>query len=248
MTTVLESVGNRKEILLLGDLNGRIGNRVNDPVVGQFGEITVNNSGERIIETCQQYGLKIANGWFEHKNIHRYTWTQSTRQLQSIIDYIIIRQKTRFKVMDVRVKRGFECGSDHHLVTAKIYFPYNQSINKISDTQTVTHKNIRVKYNLDGLQEDSTKFLYQLRLAAKLAKLQEGSAENMYNDVKRSIHEAATEALGEAETNNKNDRRERPWWNEELRRLVDEKKQHIKNGYLQNLGKIGNDIKIKENW
>lgn len=36
MTILLNSISNRKEIILMGDLNGKVGQRRNDPVVRQF--------------------------------------------------------------------------------------------------------------------------------------------------------------------------------------------------------------------
>jgi len=43
-------------------------------VVGRFSEITINDSGNRLINVCKQHGLRICNTFFDHKNIHRFTW------------------------------------------------------------------------------------------------------------------------------------------------------------------------------
>ena len=61
-------------INLAGDLKGRVGSKVNNRVVGPFGEETTNESGKRLINMCETYNLKITNPFFCHKNIHRYTW------------------------------------------------------------------------------------------------------------------------------------------------------------------------------
>jgi hypothetical protein len=58
------------------DINGTAGRETGDPVVGNFGEDIVNDNGERLIELCAQTSLKIWNGFFNHKNIHKYTWEQ----------------------------------------------------------------------------------------------------------------------------------------------------------------------------
>jgi len=55
--------------------------------------------------------------------IHKYTWEQHTRKLKSIIDYIIVKQKSKFQIHDVRVQRGINCGSDHYVVRTKVYLP-----------------------------------------------------------------------------------------------------------------------------
>ena len=224
LTTLLEKVTDRKEVIILGDLNGRVGSRINDPVVGQYGENAVNNNGERLIEMCHQYALKVTNSWFKHKNIHRYTWIQPTRGLKSIIDYVIVKQKTKLKVTDVRVKRGYVCGSDHFLLMANIHFPYIGNREPKPDVPIQETRITTNTYNLDSLQDDSTKFLYQLRLAAKLADVRGDTSENLYNEMKTCIHEAAHEALGEKQIY-KGKKRGCHWWNEELETIVEAKRK-----------------------
>ncbi|XP_030758033.1 craniofacial development protein 2-like [Sitophilus oryzae] len=189
LTTALEKIGSRKEVILIGDLNGRTGFKLNDPVVGRYGEHIVNNNGDRLIHLCEQQALRIANGWFPHKDIHKYTWTQPTRNLKSLIDYIIVRQNTQMKISDVRVMRGPECGTDHFLVVAKSYFPYKQKMqsNGLPEKNETPLSN--VKYNIESLRNDSTKFLYQMRLATKLNRIGQGSPNDMYEGLKTCIHE-----------------------------------------------------------
>ena len=55
--------------------------------------------------------------------IHKYTWEQHTQNLKSIIDYIIVKQKSQFQIYDVRVQKGINCGSDHYVVRAKVNLP-----------------------------------------------------------------------------------------------------------------------------
>ncbi|KAF2880808.1 hypothetical protein ILUMI_25365 [Ignelater luminosus] len=85
MTELLEKISNRKEIIMIGDLNARTGWRVDDPIVGLYGENTLNKNEERLIELCQQNSLKMLNGWFKHKQIHQYTWRQPTPKASSKI-------------------------------------------------------------------------------------------------------------------------------------------------------------------
>jgi hypothetical protein len=75
----------------MGDMNGRTGSKTRDTVVGNFGEDMVSDNGERLIELCTQISLKIWNGFYNHKNIHKYTWEQHTKNLKTIIDYIITK-------------------------------------------------------------------------------------------------------------------------------------------------------------
>lgn len=97
-TEVIERIADRRKLIILEDLNAPTGARNNDSIVGQDGENVRNNKGVTLIELFQQQALKITNGWFIHKNIHRYTWTQPTRFL---IDYVIVRQQSKLTIQDV---------------------------------------------------------------------------------------------------------------------------------------------------
>ena len=66
----LDKVKNYQEVILAGNLNGRVGSKVDNTVVGPFGEEITNESGERLINMCETYKLKITNTSFCHKNIH----------------------------------------------------------------------------------------------------------------------------------------------------------------------------------
>jgi hypothetical protein len=67
----------------MGDMNGKTGRKIGDTVVGNFGEDMVNGNGERLIQLCTQTSLKIWNGFFNHKNIHKYTWEQHAKKLEN---------------------------------------------------------------------------------------------------------------------------------------------------------------------
>jgi hypothetical protein len=42
--------------------------------VGSFGEESINDNGDKLIDVCEQNSLKILIGYFKHKRIHQYTW------------------------------------------------------------------------------------------------------------------------------------------------------------------------------
>lgn len=203
LTTVVDSISNRKEIILMGDFNGRTGSSITNPVHGRFGENITNENGELLIEFCDNFSLRITNGFFQHKNIHRYTWTQPTRNLQSIIDYIIIRQNTRLKIVDVKVQRGAECGTDHHLLRGRIFFKYKKYIPQQHNSGVVNVSKEIKTFNLESLKHESTQFLYKLRLANLVCNIEDSNAVTLYTNLKTAIITAAKEALGEKPKGNK---------------------------------------------
>ena len=173
-----------RKLILMGDMNGRTGRKTGDTVVGNFGKYMVNDNGERLIELCTQTLLKIWNGFFNHKNIHKYTWEQHTKNLRTIIDYIITKQDLKLQIQDVRAYRGPNCGTDHKLLVAKILFPYmhtstDKHEEKNENTETMVDKNR--KSNIESLKNESTKFLYQHILTSKLNLNEFANTEvNMY--------------------------------------------------------------------
>lgn len=56
-------------------------------------EDILNDNRSQLIELCEDLSLKITNGFFPHKNIHRCWGIQPIRRIKSMNDYIIIKQK-----------------------------------------------------------------------------------------------------------------------------------------------------------
>lgn len=67
-----------------------------------YGE-NITNDGERLVDLCTQNQLKITTEHYKQRNIHKYTWTHSTRKLKTIIDYMVTDQTSLFKIWDTWV-------------------------------------------------------------------------------------------------------------------------------------------------
>ena len=61
--------------LLIGHFNARVGKEREgiENIIGAFGEETKNSEGENLIDFCMRNGLKIMNGFFQHRDEHKYT-------------------------------------------------------------------------------------------------------------------------------------------------------------------------------
>ena len=127
---------------------------------------TVENKGILII--TETFKLKITNTFFCNTNIHWYTWKRTSLNQKSIIGFKIIKQKQGSNILDARIKRGPNFGSDHYLVTAKLVYPFrhlnqnNWKSHEKSKTQEIH------QYNLHLLQQESIRQLYQNQLNEKL--------------------------------------------------------------------------------
>lgn len=65
--------------------------------------------------------VKILNS---HFGIHKFTQYQTTRQLQSIRDYIIISQTSIMNIQDIQEYGSIECGTEHHFLKMMLYLTY----------------------------------------------------------------------------------------------------------------------------
>jgi len=57
---------------------------------------------------------------FQHRNIHKTTWTSPGGATRSQIDHILINGKWRSSLQDVRAYRGADVASDHNLLVAVV--------------------------------------------------------------------------------------------------------------------------------
>lgn len=100
MSTVAEEISKVKkksqELIIAGDLNGRTGKKGNDLTVGKFGKRTLTTTANDLSNFANyMYNLPITNGFNRHKYIHKFTWTQETRNVRSTVDYIIVRYENQ---------------------------------------------------------------------------------------------------------------------------------------------------------
>ena len=106
-----------ERIVVLGDMNAKVGNREADMGVGKYGVPGVNENGERLVEVCCKRRLSIGNTWFEKRLIQKYTREGENGQERSLIDYVLVDEKSKNLLEDVNVYRGAAGGmSDHYLV------------------------------------------------------------------------------------------------------------------------------------
>ncbi len=84
--------------------------------------VGVNENGEHLVDVCAERGLFLANTFFQHRMIHRYTWRrrEDVGEEESLIDYIAVDERLRKDVMDAKVVRGALEGLDHYAVVVKM--------------------------------------------------------------------------------------------------------------------------------
>ena len=120
----LQSFGANVNVVLLGDLNARVGNELVEGVVGRHGVPGRNENGERMIGLCVERDMVVGNTFFKKKDIYKYTWVRQEDGRvvdRALMDYVVVSRNVIGRLLDVRVLRGESGGmSDHYLVEGKL--------------------------------------------------------------------------------------------------------------------------------
>ncbi|XP_063434910.1 uncharacterized protein LOC134715874 [Mytilus trossulus] len=121
--------------------------------MGRHGCGECNENGGLLVDLCGLNDLVIGGSLFPHKDIHKLTWNSPNGRDQNQIDHIIINGRWRKSLMDVCVKRGADCGSDHHLLLGKIKLKLRkvarpQHNRKIYNIHRLKDNLIRQKFNI----------------------------------------------------------------------------------------------------
>ena len=126
---IMSNLGDTNIKLIMGDFNAKIGsdNQGYENVMGVHGLGVMNDNGERFVNTCAINNIVIVGSMFTHKRIHKATWVSPDQVTENQIDHIGINKMFRRSLQDVRVKRGADVASDHHLVTARLKLKLRRS-------------------------------------------------------------------------------------------------------------------------
>ena len=85
----------------------------------KFGLRVQNETGQRLIEFCQENTLVIANTLFQQHKRRLYTWTSPDGRHQNQTDYILCSHRWRSSIQSAKTRLGADCGSDHELLITK---------------------------------------------------------------------------------------------------------------------------------
>ena len=152
----IEQVPMQDLIIIMGDLNAKVGadNSESDRVMGRHRSGIINENGERLVEFCTTNNLVIGGTLFPHREIHKITWCSPNGRDRNQIDHLLINGKWRRSLRDVKVRRGADIGSDHHLVTACLKLKL-KSAGRLTkgrsrfDVSQLKHPNVRKSFILE---------------------------------------------------------------------------------------------------
>ena len=83
-------------MVVLADLNARVGNEVIEGIVGRHGVPGRNESGERLLEICAEQELAVGNSWFKKNDVYKYTWLRMAEGRvvdMALMDYVLLPRR-----------------------------------------------------------------------------------------------------------------------------------------------------------
>ena len=211
LQTAVESVHAHDMLLILGDLNAKVGsdNTGREHVMGKHGIGTINDNGERLADFCEENNLLIGGTLFQHKHIHKTTWTSPDGTTKNQIDHVIINRRWRSSLQDVRACRGADVSSDHTLVLAVVSLKLRRSIGRQARQQ---------RLDSGRLNESLTKQAFAVEVKNRFQVLGE-QQEMTIDGFNQALREAGEKVLGFRR------KKKEEWIKEETWKKIDERKQ-----------------------
>ena len=211
LQTAMESVHAHDMLLILGDLNAKVGsdNTGREHVMGKHGIGTINDNGERLADFCEENNLLIGGTLFQHKHIHKTTWTSPDGTTKNQIDHVIINRRWRSSLQDVRAYRGADVASDHTLVLAVVSLKLRRSKGRQARQQ---------RLDSGRLNESLTKQAFAVEVKNRFQVLGE-QQEMTIDGFNQALREAGKKVLGFRR------KKKEEWIKEETWKKIDERRQ-----------------------
>jgi len=104
--------------IIVGGFNAKVDKEIIcKPTIGNgslYNE--TNNSGIRMIHFAISDGLNVKSATFPHKDIHKETLYSAEGSTATQIDQVLISNRFRSTITDIRALRGPDIVSDHNLL------------------------------------------------------------------------------------------------------------------------------------
>ena len=200
----IEQIPRHDMIIIMGDMNAKVGNdnTYYTREMGKNGCRVMNENGERLADFCALNNMVIGGTLFPHQSIHKLTWQSPNGRDINQIDHFMINGTWRRSLQDVRVRRGADVGSDHHLVVATV---------KLKLRRTDKQYNRKMKFDIQKLKSEETKRAFAVEVRNRFQALQDrneeeentGNIDRKWKDVEEIFKKSSESCLGQSTTTKK---------------------------------------------
>ena len=186
-----------ERVLVVGDMNGHI---------GLLGE-RMNFNGALLRETCEGESLEILNETIAEGKV---TWCK--REQQSVVDYVLVNETEREKVVSVWIDEGreFSVNTDHNLVLVRHEC-------RMERKEKVKQKQAKWKLRT-GNWSAYKNMLNDVSLECT------DDINDLNNELVRKLREVAEQSVGRVKKKRKRKKAMCTWWNEDIRQARNERK------------------------
>ena len=106
--------------IILGDFHAKVGKEsIYKPTTGNESLHNETNNKIKLIQFAISQGLNVRSTKFPHKDIHKETWYSADGRTADQIDHVLISNRFRSAITDIRALTGPDIGSDHNLKLEK---------------------------------------------------------------------------------------------------------------------------------
>ena len=215
LDTAKRQAGSQEIVIVMGDLNAKVGRGPSGSTVGPFGLGVRNERGERLAEWCEVNEQVLCNTWFRHHRRHLWTWSSPGDRYRNQIDYVTINKRFRNSITQARTYPGADCASDHVPVVVDMKMRLKR----------LKRKNIGPRTQLAKLKEEAIRDQYAVAVRNKYEGLEdEATAEQQWNRFSEALVEAANEVLPRRERTTRQE-----WITEEILRKMEIRRKSKRN-------------------
>ena len=207
-------------MLCAGDFNAILGasNEGFEECMGKMGVgRAMSDNGVRFGSFCLTNDLVIGGTIFQHQKTYKTTWVSPCGKHKNQIDHIAVSRRHRNSLLDVRVRRGADVGSDHQLVISKFRIKL-KSQKKEKDRTSMFDINLLRKDC-----EERENFRWECRnrfLVLETLQEEERCVNEMWRDVKDVLKETANCTIGR-----RRKVRRKKWMSDEVWEMIQRRKE-----------------------
>ena len=132
-------------VITMGDFNAKIPREHDNERghVSMYGQGERSDNGDALVEFAVAHDLRMMNTFYKQHPRRLFTWTHPNGYSKNQIDFILVPNRWKSSITNVKTLPGADCGTDHELASAKITIKLNlmmmmiESISNFASDSTV---------------------------------------------------------------------------------------------------------------